>query len=409
MTKFYLISLSEKRFLQNAGDRPPLGILYIAASLIKNFHRVKVCDLNHTLQDDMLTEIKRFNPDYVGINFTTPQHYQANHLARIIKKTVNAKFIAGGVHPTILPNTIHEIFDYVIQGEGENVILNLHKKGKRIRVGGRVTKLNSLPLPARHLLDMNNYNLIQEGKETATLITSRGCKGKCVFCNRIMGKKFRYHSPRYVIDELKTLIYRYNYHSFYFLDDTFTTSQKRVHKICRLIKEELPKIKFRVTTRVDKVGYDLLRIMKEAGLELISLGIEHTNNNILKKMGKGTTIEKAVSVVAACHELGIKVKGFFIINPPHATPETAYQCLQWAIDHKLDDADFYPLVAYPGTAIWNFPYKFNMRLLNKDFKFFQASKDKKFKINIDSKVFSTKQVRKVAKDLRHRWWCYKYG
>jgi len=387
--KVYLISPSERGILKNAGDRPPLGILYIASYLRKNDINVKVADMNHKSLDEVLEEVERFNPDCIGISFTTPMFKRAMIVARKLKKFIpNPKLVAGGPHPSADPESCLKVFDYVVVGEGEKAMLNIvrNEPEERIIHEPFIQDLDSIPRPARDLVIMWNYELEQDGERTATLISSRGCIGGCVYCSRkSLGNKFRAHSAEYVVREMEELWESYGYTSFYFLDDIFTYDKKRVLEICKLIKVLLPKISFRITTRADMVTKTLLKRLKGAGLKILSLGIEHADNDVLKKSGKGMTVEDNERIIKWCKELGIKVKGFFILNLPGASINTIRKTLHWAKEMDLDDADFYILTAFPGSCLWNNPENFGMKILDRDFNYFQARQNLTQNINILNK------------------------
>jgi radical SAM superfamily enzyme YgiQ (UPF0313 family) len=188
----------------------------------------------------------------------------------------------------------------------------------KVITADKIENLDDIPLPARDLVDMKDYNLMQNNKRTATLITSRGCEGNCVYCSRkAMGNKFRPHSAERILLEILYLK-GFGYESFYFLDDNFAFDRKRVIDIADMIVENKLNISFRITSRADCLDYEVLYRLKKAGLEVVSLGIEHADNEILKKAGKQMTIEDNERIVKYCKDLNIKVKGFFIINLPGA-------------------------------------------------------------------------------------------
>jgi len=125
MKRVYLISPSEQGLLANAGDRPPLGILYIASYLRENGVSVRVADMNHMKISELADELMHYYPTYIGISFSTPLYERAVQLLRFCRAFVpRAKFVAGGPHPSASPESCDE-FDYVIVGEGEEAMLEL--------------------------------------------------------------------------------------------------------------------------------------------------------------------------------------------------------------------------------------------------------------------------------------------
>ena len=124
MVKVLLIAPSERSVLSTAGDRPPLGILYIASALKKDNHLVEVCDMNYITSEALVVALKDFNPDFVGISFTTPLFDEAIKIKILVRKCCKAKIIAGGPHPSSAPESCKG-FDYVVVGEGEEAILEI--------------------------------------------------------------------------------------------------------------------------------------------------------------------------------------------------------------------------------------------------------------------------------------------
>ncbi len=182
-------------------------------------------------------------------------------------------------------------------------------------------------------------------------------------CGSAKIKKWRPRSPENVVNELELLVNKYNIHAFYFVDDIFTFNKQRVYEICRLIKERLPPVKWRATTRVDLVDYELLKAMKSAGCDVLSFGFESGNEQILRNIRKGASLERTRQTVNWCHDLGIKVKGFFIIGLPGETRETIQQTIEFAKSLKIEYCDFYPLTPFPATPLWENPQNFGIEII----------------------------------------------
>jgi len=385
MVTIILISPPEKHVLMEAGDRPNLGILYLAGAIKTRYHNPIIIDLNHDSYNTLDKYIKLERPSYIGITTSTPYYnWIINFASHLKHRYPKIKLIAGGPHATVLPETLLPYFDFVVKGEGEKAIVDIIKK---IVPEGIVKypyekNLDNLAFPSREILLMNRYGINQNGVRTATLLSSRSCPYNCFFCTKnILGPTTRYHSPERTIKELKQLI-RMGFHSFYFLDDCFTVNRKRVIKLCKLIIKNKLKITYRIITRTDIVDRKLLTLMKESGLNYISFGIEHMNNEVLKKSEKNNTVENNIKAVELAKDLGLKIRASMIMNLPGATKETMYECLEFAKKYKIDYADFYLLQAYPGTRLWDNPEKFGCKINDRSFDYYQTSG--RTNISIDS-------------------------
>ena len=390
MTDLTLISLKDD-FLEHAGDRPPLGILYIAGFLEKFGYSVRIIDLNHD-------ELTYDDSKVYGISFSTPQYFQAHNLGRKIRKDLkNIHLIAGGAHCSAwlkeFGNPVSfNIFDQAIIGDGEIPMLNI-MRGVTFRkyYSNRRFNLDVYPFPARHLVDMKRYSL-------GTLMSSRGCFGSCIFCN-CPGIPFSFHSPERTVTEMEVLNKKYGYNELYFHDDTFTIDKERVIKICRLTEERGIKVKSRINARVDTVDENVVTNMVDAGFETISFGFEHANNEVLKKSGKGMQkVEDYEKCIDMCHSVGAKIYGYFILNLPGATEETARHTIQWAKDMKIERTSFYPLVAYPGTAVWDYGDKMGLKI-RKHYGCFQAGKGLP-SLNVENPEFPNDKVLSLLEELK---------
>ena len=76
-----------------------------------------------------------------------------------------------------------------------------------------------------------------------------------------------------------------------------------------------------------------------------------------------------------------------------------YDCLKFAMKENLDFADFYSLVAYPGTPVWKHPEQFDVEIISRDYNVYQTSG----KSNIKIKGFTTKEIEEIVKDINNKW------
>ena len=184
----------------------------------------------------------------VGITATTPIISNAREIARKARILwPDCQIVMGGVHPTVLPEeTLSEpVVDVVVRGEGEITITDLANgkslkdiRGISWRQDGQIVHnpeqvliedLDSLPMPAYHLLPMDKYYPSAGATKrllAISMLTTRGCPGRCTFCYRIFGKKLRVRSGRKVAEEARHLQDNYGIKEICFYDDTFTVFNK---------------------------------------------------------------------------------------------------------------------------------------------------------------------------------------
>ena len=381
----------------------PLGLASIAAYVEENGNKVKIIDslaLNYS-NKDIEKQIKKFDPDIVGMGCTTRYVFETYNLFKIIKKiNPNCLTVVGGPHPSVLPEEVLKecpFIDVVVRGEGEVTFSELVDKfeknqgfedvlGISFRKDDRIISnsnrpliedLDSLPLPAYHLLPMDKYQcqykvfnfLIPIGqlRSSGSISTSRGCPYDCIFCSSSMiwGKKFRMKTPSKVIEQIKILSDKYNMKYIDIIDDTFTVNKNRVLEICNLIKKENIDIIWSCITRVELFDQELASLLKSSGCNKIFFGFESGSQKILDLLNKRFTINDSIKAVEIANNNEIKVVGSFIIGIPGETKETIKQTIQFAKKLKLDYGRFQLLTPLPGTKIYEYAMENNL-ILTKD-------------------------------------------
>ena len=396
-----LITPPEQAMLVEAGDRPPMGALYLAGALRRAGHRPTICDLNHDSYFTLKEKIEFIKPEYIAITTTTPfLDWCKNFTNHLRHNYPDIKLIAGGPHASANPESLTDHFDYVVVGEGEKAIVDIveNKVKTQIVQYPLIKDIDTIPLPAWDLIPVERYGIIQEGIRTGVILTSRSCPYKCFFCGKtIMGDGYRKHSVSRIMQELRILHDNYGFKSFYFVDDCFTIDKKRVMEFAKQMqKEKLGS--FRLTSRTDTIDEEMMIVLKKAGMRSISYGLEHMNDTVLKNMQKSNTAENNLNAVRLAKKYGVGVRGSFVMNLPNATRETMYECLDFAIKENLDFADFYPLIAFPGTPLWKNPDKFNV-LIDKDINIYQTSG----KTNITIEGFLPHETEKITSEINRKW------
>lgn len=351
----------------------PLGLGYIAAVLKEAGFTVKV-------MDGEITDMQDFMPDVVGISAMTPQIEEAWNIAEQIKQVLPlTTIVLGGVHPTTLPleSLSRDYIDIVVLGEGEitmkELCLAIRDKTPLLDVKGIIYKekighiigtkprelienLDTLPFPARELFDFpKSYSPGYYRKlPCATILTSRGCPGRCTFCNKsIFGNKFRMRSAKSVVYEMAHLIVDYGIKEFHISDDNFSTDKNRALEIC----ERIICAKLNTTwacsngIRVDFVTQELLDKMKQSGCYRVAFGIESGSPEILRNINKNITLEKVENAVKMAKKAGIVTVGFFMVGNYGETDKTIHETIKFIKKIGLDYTQFTIATPYPGTEL----------------------------------------------------------
>jgi len=402
MSKMFFVSPDERKFLENAGDRPPLGLLYVATSAKQNGHDVKVYDLNHKPKRSLLWNVIHEKPDIIGYSIiSSPSFNYINHLVDIVKgispSTTN---VVGGYHTIARPYDF-DLGTYVVRGDGEKAILDI---ANFIPISSEIQRvdINNIPFPDRTLVDINQYNMQQGGHRCATLISSRGCPFNCVFCGNY-DRKVRFRNPKNIAGELEQLL-DLGFISLYFLDDAFTVNKKHAKEVSDVVNDYA--MPFRITTRADLLDEDLVEYLVKNGLEIVSLGIESGNNKILKNINKHMTIEDNREAVKLLHKYGVDVKGFFMFGLPGEGPKEAQQTIDFAKELRelgLTSADFYAMTPFPGTPIYNNPEKYGCKILSYDWDRYLEVGKEEIEPVMETETLSAKQIKYFMRKAKEEW------
>lgn len=360
---------------------PPLGLMYLAASLRKAGHQPQILDfLLEKFDKDSLFRIINQGIEIIGISAVTPLIDNAISLANLIKQKFPEKIIVfGGPHPTLLPKeTLErcENIDFIVKGEGEERLnslidylegkkkeeeldgIALRRKGEIIELPQKkyIEDLDNLPLPARELVPIEKYSEILESEEkpATTLIASRGCPFHCIYCSKpIFGNIFKGRSPENILKEIEFLKEEYKIREIIFYDDIFTFNRERIIKLCQLLIEKKLNIRWKCETRVNFIDEELLKVMKKAGCYLIGYGIESGNQRVLNILRKGTTIAVIEKAIKMTKKVGIGVLGYFMLGIPGETEKEIKETINFAKSLDIDYALFSIATPYPATELYH--------------------------------------------------------
>jgi len=400
---------------------PPLGLAYLGAYIRKKGFKVDILDqLN---EEEILKNIKETRPKIIGITAVSENYYRVKNLGEKIKKISDSLLIIGGVHITTSPDSFENSpFDLAIKGEGEitfSKIADLVKKNKldkknlkKIKgiifrdkekivdtgFGEQIENLDSLPMPARDLMDMEYYNLptILSGDDFDTIgsiITSRGCPYNCKFCSSscFWGRRIRFFSAKRVVEEIKELYFKYKYKKIFIYDDLFTINKKRLKEIVNLLEKErlLGKIKFYVYGRADVFDEEIAKMLKKMNVITIDFGLESGSDKTLHYLKGGIiSVKDNENAVRLAKKYDFIVGGFFMIGSPYETIDDMDKTYEFIKKNCKENFIIYQTIPFPGTAIWDYALK--EKIIEKDY----YDKKRKEFIDIDKSILLTKEVSK---------------
>ena len=396
------IELIHPPHLHSTEDRldAPLGLLYIAANLEKNGYSVKINDLSGIPEKDW----KIGKADIYGTTVYAPTIDISEKIANICK-TINpySKVIAGGAHPTAIPNQMSSLFDIVNIGDGEETIIEImenYPNNKRFYKKDLERNLDIYPNPAYHLIDPFSYKRKFNGEQAITILTSRGCPFRCSFCGLPeQHKTMRYRTPENVIEEIKSIQKKYDINKFNFQDDTFTVNKSRLHKMLELF--EPLDIGFRAHGRSGlDTPEDYIKLAK-AGCDVVAWGIESGSQKLLNLMNKQTTVKNNEDVIKWAKDAGLTTRAFFIIGFPGEDKKTMEETKEFIERANPDQYFVSNFVPYPGTDVWNNPEKYGITKIYTDFeKYYQVDDTGFGSRNINTKNLSNNEFIELEKNFR---------
>jgi len=352
------------------------GVGYVSESLnVAGIDNV-VFDMSlYPDRDKLMSQIQKFNPDLIGITMRSlnfKRHYAL--VAEIRQRFPHIHIVAGGPHiSTFREKALHSCpeLDYGVVLEGEQTIVELCKDTLPLsEIWGLIYRnrksdggiayngdrpfchdLDFLPLPTYSRFELSRY------KCSIPIVSSRGCPFQCIFCpvKKTIGHQYRARNPVLVAEEVEWW-YQKGYREFDFTDDNFTLIPNRVYQFCdEIARRNLKHTIFSCGNgiRADKVDRYLLTKMKQSGFYQLSFGVEAGNNQILKNIKKGETIEEIEHAIATACELGFLVRLTFLLGSPGETWKDIQDSIKVALKYPVWKFNFFNLIPFPGTELYD--------------------------------------------------------
>jgi hopanoid biosynthesis associated radical SAM protein HpnJ len=203
-------------------------------------------------------------------------------------------------------------------------------------------------------LDFRRYNVPFLLHPYISFYTSRGCPAQCTFClwpQTHSGHRWRLRSSDDIVSECRWTLENFpGLKEIFFDDDTFNYQKARTIELCSKLKHL--KFTWSCTSRVT-TDYETLKAMKEAGCRLLIVGYESGDQQILKNIKKGATIDMARRFTANCKKLGLEIHGDFIVGLPGESHETIRKSIDFAKELDVETIQVSIGHPYPGTEFYD--------------------------------------------------------
>jgi radical SAM superfamily enzyme YgiQ (UPF0313 family) len=208
-----------------------------------------------------------------------------------------------------------------------------------------------------------------------------------------------------VVDELEYW-YDRGKKVFNFVDDNFTFDEDRVYEFCDAVeRRNLKGLILRASNgiRADRVDYALLKRMKQVGFRSIGIGVESGSDRVLKSLRKGETVSQIETTIQNACSLGYEVALFFVFGAPGETLEDVEKSIELALKYPVFKVDFYNLLPFPGTQLYEWVNEQDRWLGNRDELLNSSDKSVRFGSNLffETEQLSAEDLARVKERVRH--------
>lgn len=368
-----------------------LGILKVAASLEAAGYGVEMLDLSgiENYEEALRDHVRNSKATVYGITSTTPQMPAAAKVVKAIRgENFQVKIILGGPHVTLVHSAfkkeslegiqgratkameqILKLVNVAVIGDGEEAIfealaenapsiVDANDRTSRLFLNNQ--RLETLPYPARHLVDMKSYRYTIEGHRATSLIAQLGCPFECGFCGgrqSPMLRVIRTRSSENIVQEIRHLHLTYGYTGFMFYDDELNVNPKMVelmNQITALQKELGVEFRLRGFVKAELFNEMQAEAMVRAGFRWLLTGFESGSPRILTNINKKANREQNTRAVQIAKKHGLKVKALMSVGHPGESEQTIMETHDWLMEVKPDDFDVTIITTYPGTPYYDF-------------------------------------------------------
>ncbi len=362
----------------------PIWHAYATGVLEKEGHEVRLVDApaDGLSRENCYNIAKDFAPAMVVVYTSTPSIFNDIEIAGNIKDLLPDCFIVlTGPHVSALPDeslSIDKRIDAIARREYDMTLVELAQKlekkenindvhGLTLRMGEEIKSTADRELIAnldsvafvsivyKKHLNIKNYFYAHCRYPVISIFTSRGCNAQCNYCvypQQMFGRQQRQRSPENIVAEFEYIIKELPYVKEVLIDDdTFSFNQEHTIKFCEMMIQKNINLPWTVECRAN-LKYDTMVLMKKAGCRLIVVGFETADNQILKNMKKGLTVERMKQFTSDAKKAGIMVHSCFMAGNEGETRETLMKSLKFAKEINADTCQFFPLMVYPGTEAY---------------------------------------------------------
>lgn len=273
------------------------------------------------------------------------------------RRRFKAKVGYFGPFAATVPDFYQESADFVVKEEIENIAPALARGEipQGIVSAGFVENLDSLPFPRWDQLEIGRfrYQIVTGKGITLPMLGSRGCPYTCNYCPYLVNSKYRVRNPENIVEEIRYLLRKYNIRGIAFRDPNLTFDKKRARIFSELLLRYNLDIRWGMEARADRLDPELLDMLFRSGLRSIEVGIESSNNAVLRvNRRKAIANPQQEQIIEHCHKLGIRVIANYTLGLPNDTIEGMQDTIRYAKKLNTFAIQFTVTTPYPGTPFY---------------------------------------------------------
>ena len=393
-----------KKTLKKVHDWPPMFALYSMSVLKKIGHDVKY-------QKSLPNNYEVFDL-FIIVSSIVCCETECEFIEKLSK--LNKRIFVIGPFATNMPKKYCDAGGTVIVGEPEFFFLKFQDLDQ-VEKKNQITfdhdfSLDDLPYPDWESVIKNNKTSLLFGTDKSLpILATRGCPYSCFkYCVYPLqqGRKPRQREPKLIVDELEYWNKEFDVKMFIFRDPVFSINKKHTIEFCNELINRNLNIRFVIETHLRILDSDLIKILKQAGLKAVKVGVESFDEEVLKASGRfSVTQDQQLEKIRELEKNKVQVSAMYILGFPTDTDETINKTIKYSKKLNTTYAQFSVWTPYPGTPVYN-EYKDKITAKNYD-EFDQ------YHLVYDHNLFNKKNIRKYLSKAYSSYylrinWLFKY-
>lgn len=363
----------KNHFVYDENIRTPSNGIITLATILKPLYGDVFC-YSESISEIMWNDV--LDSDIIFISIFTFNANRGYELAEYIRKHSRALIVFGGLHATLNYEETAKYCDYVLRGEGDELIVEFAeaissgkpidfpgiayiRNGELINTGKPKIPENIDTIPDRSLLygfkEATKYNTVWP-----QVHASRGCPHNCDYCALVaaFGRKVRTRPPKSVVDDIEQAIVFFSSSKrlakmLWITDDNFFADRQWAISVLNEIISRKINYAFTIQARYE-VGFDdeMLNLLKKAGFQELAMGIEFLEDESFKNYNKNSSYDEILRSVRNIQSHGIRTRGLFIFGADNHTIGIGERLADFVIENNISGVLIQAMYFIPGTPVY---------------------------------------------------------